>query len=111
MNLKFGPGGRLAGRTSCKRYFAGYSLMDEGLTTSQTGATRMDCASALMRREQVFRQSQAKVEGLAFRQVGVLELQRAGGGTILARGSAVDSAIPRHMPQAPINLTGLAENR
>jgi len=45
---------RLAGRGSCNRYTAGYTLSGEGLNITGVAATRMACAPALMNQEQKF---------------------------------------------------------
>jgi heat shock protein HslJ/membrane-bound inhibitor of C-type lysozyme len=86
--LDFRPDGRLAGRASCNRYTADYTLTGEGLSISPGASTRMACAEALMDQESRFFQ--------ALEQVSRFDLD-AGGALLLL---AVDGRVAiRAMPE------------
>jgi len=54
VTLNFGDAGRVAGRASCNRYFAGYSVDGETLNIQQAATTMMACPEALMNQERRF---------------------------------------------------------
>jgi len=83
--LNFGADGRLAGTSSCNRYFAGYTLSGEGLTISQAGGTMMACAPALMRQEGVFLDVLRNVRRFDVGQGGALVLATDDGRAITAQ--------------------------
>lgn len=83
--LSFSADGRVAGRGSCNRYTAGYSISGEGLTISKPASTMMACEPALMQQEQFFFELLGQVRRFTIDQSGALVLHAADGRTIAAR--------------------------
>jgi len=54
VTLNFGDEGRVAGKASCNRYFAVYSVDGETLNIQQAATTMMACPEALMNQERRF---------------------------------------------------------
>lgn len=85
VTLNFGEDGRLAGRASCNRYNAGYTLEDGLRLVGAVAATRMACAPALMDQEGRFLRLLGEIEKFHFDVTGALILTTASGQTLLAR--------------------------
>lgn len=49
--LAFPEAGRVAGNSSCNRFFGSYTLMQDRIALSQLGGTRMACAPAVDEQE------------------------------------------------------------
>jgi heat shock protein HslJ len=87
VTLNFSADRRISGRASCNTYTGAYTLTGETLTISKTGVTRMACAPALMRQEDLFLDVLKNVRGFAVGADGALILRAGDGRTVTARRS------------------------
>lgn len=76
--------GRIAGKSFCNRYFAGYKISATGFSTTQAGSTMMACPEPQMALERTFLDLLPKAAA-AETADGVLTLKAADGRTIKAR--------------------------
>jgi len=83
--LNFGTDGRLSGRASCNTYSGEYTLTAEGLTVAKIATTRMACAPALMRQEDLFLAVLRNLQRFTLSPDGALILHAGDGRTITAR--------------------------
>jgi len=83
--INFGTDGRISGRASCNTYTGEYTLTGEGLTVAKTATTRMACAPALMRQEDLFLDVLRNLQRFTLSPDGALILQTGDGRTITAR--------------------------
>jgi heat shock protein HslJ len=84
-SIAFTAEGRLAGRSFCNRYMAGWTLQGTTLTIGQAGVTMMACPEEMMRQEQAFLKMIGGPLKVSFRGDGALVLTAADGRTIRAR--------------------------
>ena len=84
-SLLFLPNGRLAGNASCNQLIAGYEQDGAALTLSQTAATMMMCAPALMDQEKRLLDTLPLVSSYTIDDTGALVLSTADGAAITAR--------------------------
>lgn len=61
IDMRFLPGGRVAGKSACNRYNAGYTIGGEGIAFAGGALTRMACPEPLMSLEQQFHETLGKV--------------------------------------------------
>ena len=76
--------GRVAGKSFCNRYFAGFKASATGFSTSQAGSTMMACPEPDMALERTFLDLLLKAAG-AETANGVLTVKASDGRTIKAR--------------------------
>jgi heat shock protein HslJ len=76
--------GRVAGKSFCNRYFAGFTATASSFSTTQAGSTQMACPPPEMALERVFLDLLGKATG-AETANGVLTLKAKDGRTIKAR--------------------------
>jgi heat shock protein HslJ len=74
VTLNFGDEGRVAGRASCNRYFAVYSVDGETLNIQQAATTMMACPEALMNQERRFLDALQGVHSFEIDATGALVL-------------------------------------
>lgn len=83
--LLFGHDGRVAGDTSCNRYFADYEIDGQTLKIGYAGVTKRACAPAVMNQEQRFLEVLNAVDSFRIDPTGALILSTPAGETITAR--------------------------
>ena len=83
--LEFGTDGRLAGDTSCNRYFAEYTVDGAKLSIGQAGVTRRACVPAVMDQKRRFLDVLNAVDSFAIDASGALVLHTPAGATLTAR--------------------------
>ena len=74
VTLNFGDEGRVAGRASCNRYFAVYSVDGDTLNIQQAATTMMACPEALMNQERRFLDALQGVHSFEIDATGALVL-------------------------------------
>ena len=74
VTLNFGDEGRVAGKASCNRYFAVYSVDGETLNIQQAATTMMACPEALMNQERRFLDALQGVHSFEIDATGALVL-------------------------------------
>ena len=84
-SIAFLAEGRLAGRSFCNRYMAGWTLHGQTLSIGQAGVTMMACPEEMMRQEQAFLKMISGPLKVSFGGDGTLILTAADGRTIRAR--------------------------
>ena len=83
--VKFEAEGRLSGHGSCNRFFGGYALSGEGLTTGDVGSSMMMCDQPLMDQETAILDVLKGLGGFGIGEDGSLILRAGDGRTIIAR--------------------------
>jgi len=72
--LNFGDEGRVAGKASCNRYFAGYLVEGQTLNIKQAATTMMACPEALMKQERRFLDALERIDSFEIDETGALVL-------------------------------------
>ncbi|AWV90098.1 META domain-containing protein [Bradymonas sediminis] len=72
--LMFTADGEVSGQASCNRFFGSYQLVDDGLTITTAGTTRMACPVLVMEQEQLMLKVLNEVDGFEIDAEGVLRL-------------------------------------
>lgn len=70
--LAFPEAGRVAGNSSCNRFFGSYTLMQDRIALGQLGGTRMACAPAVDEQEMRYLDALQKAQRLEVRGTTML---------------------------------------
>ena len=70
--LAFPEAGRVAGNSSCNRFFGSYTLMQDRIALGQLGGTRMACAPAVDEQETRYLDALQKAQRLEVRGTAML---------------------------------------